>query len=1274
MTLPRLVPRKGTGMEARLTLRRSDMQRSFGRLIFPLAVAATLVACAGKPQSSGLGPQSKASQSLAALQSSTGPSAREQLAQLAAIQVATPDQRAIAVWRKLPALDVASMETPTTDDQAAARSLASLVAAIPATEASPVERDVAPDDLIESQKLYIRGKSQLLAGEVGQALQSLETALRLDPSSIELLSQVGEVQLRAGRRLQGIASLRKAAMSGPVGARSAWLLGREEMRQGDADAALRVLLPAHRDVDVARSPVLAAGIDAELARALLAKGNLSAANEALGRSLTAPIEQFAASIDARDFGEVIRDRPTLTMLRGDIASRIGAYSDAIEAYTQASSMAGVDPATPFTKLLAAHLQQGHSAEAAIVLLRHIDARQGVVDESLERAAALLARDTDVGSLLIASLMQSQDGERSASIQHRLARLAAGAAPTPIVAREALESAISKAGPDVTSIATLLDTFETGEVEAKAAALARVVTQHPMGCDAAAEALLESGRDTASMIAVASQRLDLPSRLLATSTLRRLGRSADAIAALGDVSDAASPLAQRLALCVARAANASASGEPAKATEIAASITALAASDADSNSADVARARALCLIQAGKILEARAALAPLVDGTPQTSSDASATVDDYLLAADLAIRDNAVAQVAPLLQRARAFDATDERVHEAFAALYSPAGPSPNEQLLGEAMRELRGSIPGSQLLRLIIAQDQVQRGIWRQAMPNLQALVNDRGRPADALDSLVRLWERNADEATRVQAEAFLRERFASRPQSTRWTLALSRMLVRNGKAQEADELLAKSVEALRSDLLLRQREFVLREGLNQPERADALLQERLALAPPTLANRLELASIAVRQGKPLDGLRSLSEAAPLAPTMVAAQARTLVGIVSATKPEELRELSQPQSESLVQLLDAARRLNRFAPAGELTRVQLLAQARPAASAELFDACKQLAPASEQIATLAMLRIAESLRTRADHSPLIRFVGTIVIQSPEANPVLMNEWVVRTAVRGSIDDVRFLVDNIRDVDMARNLLGQYSDDEVPDELTLAKAQAAYVVSNLATTFARDSFTKATLEYCLSIHPKHAWAANNLGYLMLNQGGDVNRIVELVEIAYEQLSDSASVTDTLGWLRYKQGILDDQTLPDGTKREGAISIIERAVDMLTATGDSNAELFDHLGDALWQRNRAAQADGTQADRERAVDLWRRAVLVFDDELAMRRNLDLPGMPRVAEIEAHRATIDAKRNAAETTGNPTISPMSVPAVFTPRPEGPPVDVDAIWSQGRQRELQQ
>ena len=57
---------------------------------------------------------------------------------------------------------------------------------------------------------------------------------------------------------------------------------------------------------------------------------------------------------------------------------------------------------------------------------------------------------------------------------------------------------------------------------------------------------------------------------------------------------------------------------------------------------------------------------------------------------------------------------------------------------------------------------------------------------------------------------------------------------------------------------------------------------------------------------------------------------------------------------------------------------------------------------------------------------------------------------------------------------------------------------------------------------LEIDPNYAPAANNLAYLMLQNGEDINAALSLAQIARQKMPDSPSAADTLAWAYFKKG--------------------------------------------------------------------------------------------------------------------------------------------------------
>jgi tetratricopeptide (TPR) repeat protein len=58
---------------------------------------------------------------------------------------------------------------------------------------------------------------------------------------------------------------------------------------------------------------------------------------------------------------------------------------------------------------------------------------------------------------------------------------------------------------------------------------------------------------------------------------------------------------------------------------------------------------------------------------------------------------------------------------------------------------------------------------------------------------------------------------------------------------------------------------------------------------------------------------------------------------------------------------------------------------------------------------------------------------------------------------------------------------------------------------------------------LALDPNFAPAANNLAYLMLQNGEDSNAALALAQIARQKMPDSASAADTLAWVYYHKGL-------------------------------------------------------------------------------------------------------------------------------------------------------
>lgn len=118
--------------------------------------------------------------------------------------------------------------------------------------------------------------------------------------------------------------------------------------------------------------------------------------------------------------------------------------------------------------------------------------------------------------------------------------------------------------------------------------------------------------------------------------------------------------------------------------------------------------------------------------------------------------------------------------------------------------------------------------------------------------------------------------------------------------------------------------------------------------------------------------------------------------------------------------------------------------------------------------------------------------------------------------------------------------------------------------------------KAMYQQALSISPDHPLASNNLAYVILEQGGNVDLAMNMAQTARRGMPDSPNAADTLGWAYYHKGIY-----------QSAISQFQEALRLNEKTGaPDDAVLHYHLGMAYQKANQLSLA---RQHLERAIKL-------------------------------------------------------------------------------------
>jgi tetratricopeptide (TPR) repeat protein len=126
--------------------------------------------------------------------------------------------------------------------------------------------------------------------------------------------------------------------------------------------------------------------------------------------------------------------------------------------------------------------------------------------------------------------------------------------------------------------------------------------------------------------------------------------------------------------------------------------------------------------------------------------------------------------------------------------------------------------------------------------------------------------------------------------------------------------------------------------------------------------------------------------------------------------------------------------------------------------------------------------------------------------------------------------------------------------------------------------AQHDFTKAKAAYqkALELDSNNPLASNNLAYLLLENGGDVDEAVSLAQTARRGAPDSPGVADTLGWALYRKGYYQQ-----------SIDLFQEALRLATkGNRPDNPNLHYHLGLAY---QKAGQPEQAKKELERVLQI-------------------------------------------------------------------------------------
>ena len=138
----------------------------------------------------------------------------------------------------------------------------------------------------------------------------------------------------------------------------------------------------------------------------------------------------------------------------------------------------------------------------------------------------------------------------------------------------------------------------------------------------------------------------------------------------------------------------------------------------------------------------------------------------------------------------------------------------------------------------------------------------------------------------------------------------------------------------------------------------------------------------------------------------------------------------------------------------------------------------------------------------------------------------------------------------------------------------------FALADMYNDAGRDSDAERIMRQLLDVDPGNADTLNYLGYLLANQGRQLDEAIRLVQRALEADPGNPSYLDSLGWAYFHRGDMDQ-----------AEKYLAPAAQQLPR----NAVIQDHLGDVLARRGRWVDAiaawtralEGDSGDINRAV---------------------------------------------------------------------------------------
>lgn len=1130
-----------------------------------------------------------------------------------------------------PGIDPERLAPRAADDPRARLGLDEALAILsPANVFPPARSAIPPTEQVlrDTTRLYLEAREMAIDGRYFDSIRTLEQALKLDPGSLACMRLMAENYLsttgpaQALRLYEGILAIEAEDVD------ALWRLGSAAWQRRDVPRAAAMLGRAHQILSAAERRTTDRDVWClsahGLGQILLAEGcdeaGVAVWHELVQRLLAPPPQSPRYQ---RDIDRLYRAAPEMWRDLGDAFSRLERFDDAIEAYALAADVSPHDDHALIARLVWALARSGRSDTAMNLLLAQVE------DPSGTQAGELLGlfRGTPLGDRLIASLRGRLD-RRPAELKYVKAL---AALLDPERSDAIILEYLAEHGSDMEVARDLLPwTIERLAPSQPLRLILGVANSSGRVPDELLDELVARTNDPDRFLASWS---DLPesartgpmAELVRVGLLARAFRYEEAAAALDALIDAEPRLIEprlRRAALLLTLNQVDAATELLDRTEPGADDSVEAVYD-----------KALLLAQVGRTEEALASL----DRLSEARSDDLDLVEHRRRRAGLLTSVGRHEEAAAELDRAIELDPESDAAYAALLRLYGFTGPLRDTERFGGIIRAIMTHAPQGRTARFLRAEQDALRGRFDDAIAAYQSLIEDDGPDGAALDGLVKTW---LAAGRAGEAVAWLGARRNERPGDRRLRDAWLKALVADHRGSDAVDVLERAVASRPLDVDSSRRLEEVLKALGREEEARQELRERWNRMPPSVARSLALVELDVQAERGAEALDHLREALRLADDHLDRHLDSIM--LMATRVAS----AGPRREAMELVRDAGERImDRGLRAPSSVFLAYLT-----ALAELDRPLDELLAAIERIAALdssikhemfAVATVALARQDRVDDACSLadRWLGEERPFEPREAGLI--EWrLIQSVVRNEPQRAVNLATRAYAGEAHRSmrLFSARLPGSRREENSLA--DSLYLLSGEFSTRGFDESHEMLLVEALKVDPDHPSANNDLGYTLADRDERLDEAERMLVKAVRAEPSNSAYLDSLGWVRYKLGRLEDAG--SETHEQGAVSLLEEAA--LLRRGQQRLSLnddpiiLDHLGDAYWRAGR----------KQDAVSAWQRASRAYDEQLKATAEAN-EGMEETIPLDVLKEyygpvaeAARAKARAAESGGSPAVAP--------------------------------